>query len=134
MYQSAFERNHLTDFFPAQLIDFVLTGMDKQMHTSMILVDLQKAIDILDHAVILEKLKYFGFQTSVIKWFKSYLSNRKCLVCVDVFSEAGTLKYYVPQGSNLGPLPFLLYVNDPLQSLSQADSYLYVDNTCILPT
>ena len=43
----------------SQLIDFVLTGMDKQMHTSMILVDLQKAFDTLDHGVLLEKMKYF---------------------------------------------------------------------------
>ena len=78
-------------------IHFVATGMDKQMHTGMILIDLQKAFDTLDHGVILEKMKYFGFRESVIKWFESYLSNRKFLVCIDnVFSEAGTLKYSVP--------------------------------------
>ena len=59
-----------------------------------------------------KKMKYFGFQASVIKWFEPYLSNRKFLVCIDVFSEAGTLKYGVPQGSILGLLLFLLYVND----------------------
>ena len=101
------------------------------MHTGMILVDLQKAFDTLDHGVLLEKMKYFGFRASVIKWFESYLSNRKFLVCIDVFSEAGTLKYGVPQGSILGPLLFLLYVNDLPQSLSDAGSYLYADDTCI---
>ena len=101
------------------------------MHTVTILVDLQKAFDTLDHGVLLEKMKYFGFRTSVIKWFESYLSNRKFLVCIDVFSEAGTLKYGVPQGSILGPLLFLLYVNDLPQSLSDAGSYLYADDTCI---
>ena len=64
--------------------------MDNQMHSVMILVDLQKAFDTLDHCVLLEKMKYFGFQIAVIEWFESYLSNRKCLVCTDVFSEAGT--------------------------------------------
>ena len=102
------------------------------MHTGMILVDLQKAFDTLDHGVLLEKMKYFGFRASVIKWFESYLSNRKLLVCIDVFSEAGTLKYGVPQGSILGPLLFLLYVNDLPQSLSDAGFYLYADDTCIL--
>ena len=54
------------------------------------------------------------------------------MVCIDnVFSEAGTLKYGVPQGSILGPLLFLLYVNDLPQSLSDAGSYLYADDTCI---
>ena len=101
------------------------------MHTGMIIVDLQKAFDTLDRGVLLEKMKYFGFQTSVIKWFLSYLSNRKFLVCIDVFSEAGTLKYGVSQGSILGPLLFLLYVNDLPQSLSDAGSYLHTDDTCI---
>ena len=57
-----------------------------------------------DPYFIIEKMKYFGFWTSVIKWFESYLSNRKFLVCIDVFSETGTLKYGVPQGSILGSL------------------------------
>ena len=125
MYQSGFRTNHSTDLCLTQLIDFVATGMDKQMHTGLILVDLQKAFDTLDHRV-LEKLKYFGFWASVIKWFESYLSNRKFLVC-----EAGTLKYSVLQGSILGPFLFLLYVNDLPQSLSDAVSCLYADDTCI---
>ena len=76
-------------------------------------------------------MKYFGFWASVNKWFESYLSNRKFLVCIDVFSEAGILKYRVPQGSILGSLLFLLYVNDLPQSLSDAGSSLHADDTCI---
>ena len=66
-----------------------------------------------------------------IKWSESYFSNRKFLVCIDVFSEGGTLKYGVPLGSIVGLLLFLLYVNDLHQSLSDAGSYLYADDTCI---
>ena len=107
MYQAGFRANHTTDICLTQLTDFVSTGMDKQMHTGMILVDLQKVFDTLDHGVLLEKMKYFGFRTSVIKWFESYLSSRKFLVCIDnVFSEVGTLKYGVSQGSILGLLLF----------------------------
>ena len=76
MYQPGFRTNHSTDFRLAQLTDFVLTGMDKQMHTSMILVDLQKAFDTFDHGALHEKMKYFGFRISVIKWFEPYLSNK----------------------------------------------------------
>ena len=107
MFQAGFRTNHTTDICLTQLTDFVSTGMDKQMHTGMILVDLQKVFDTLDHGVLLEKMKYFGFRTSVIKWFESYLSSRKFLVCIDnVFSEVGTLKYGVSQGSILGLLLF----------------------------
>ena len=61
-----------------------------------------------------------------------HLSNRKFLVCIDdIFSEAATLKYSVPQGSIYGPLLFLLYLNDLPQSLSDAGSYLYANDTCI---
>ena len=102
------------------------------MHTGMILADLQSVFDTLDHGVLLEKMKYFGFRTSVIKWLESYLSDRKFLVYIDhVCSEAGTLKYGVPQCTILGPLVFLLYVNDLPQSLLEAGSYSYADNTCI---
>ena len=52
------------------------------MHAGMKLVDLQKAFDTLDHGVLLKKVKYFGFQTSVIKWLEFNLSNRKYLVCI----------------------------------------------------
>ena len=83
MYQSGFRTNHSTDHCLVRLIDFVATGMDKQMRTGMILVDLQKAFDTLDHGVLLEKMKYFGFRAPVIKWFESYLSNRTFLVCID---------------------------------------------------
>ena len=102
------------------------------MLTSIILTDLQKVFDILGNGALLEEMKYFGFRTSAIKWFVSYLPNRKFWVCIDnVFSEAGTLKYGVPQGSILRPVLFLLYVNDLPQSVSDAGSYLYADDTCI---
>ena len=58
MYQSSLRKNHSRDFCLAQVTGFVATGVDKQMHTGMILVDLQKAFDTLDHEVLLEKMKY----------------------------------------------------------------------------
>ena len=53
------------------MIVFVFTGMDEHMHTDLILVDLQKAFDTLDYRVLIEKMNYFGFRTSVINWFES---------------------------------------------------------------
>ena len=71
MYVSVRLSNHSANLFLTQLTDFVATGMDNKRHTGMILVDFQKAFDNLNHGVPLQKIKYFGFQTSVIKWFES---------------------------------------------------------------
>ena len=111
MYQSGFRTSYSTDLCIAQLIHFVATGMDKQMHTGMVLVDLHRAFDTSDHGVLLEKMKYFGFRVSVIKWFESYLSNRKFLICSDnCFSEAGTFKCIVSQGSLFLDHSFFCYM------------------------
>ena len=67
MYQSGSRTSHSTDFCLIQSIDLILTGMDKQMHACIMLVDLQKAFDTLVHGVLLEKIKNFGFRISVIK-------------------------------------------------------------------
>ena len=129
MYQSGSRINHSPDYHPAQLIDFLLTSMDKQLYTGMILIDLCKIFVILNYGVLLEKMKYFGFQTSAIKWFGPYLSNRNILASIDVFSDSGTLNYGVPHAFILGLLLFLLCVNDLPQSLSEYGSYLYADRT-----
>ena len=73
-----------------------------------------------------------GFKKLVIKWFKSYLSNRKFFMSIEgVFSEEGLLICVVLQGSILGPLLFLIYINDLPQSLSETASNLHADDTCI---
>ena len=106
--------------------------MDKGQHTGMILIDIQKVFDTLDHNVLLKKMECVGFKKPVIKWFKSYFSNRKFFVSIEgVFSEEGLLTCGVPQGSILGPLLFLIYINDVPQSLSETASTLYADDTCI---
>ena len=79
MHPSGFRRNHSTGFCLGQtLIDFVLTGTDKQIPNDMILVDLKKAFDTWHHVVLSEKMKDFGFWTSVIKWFKSQQKQKIC--------------------------------------------------------
>ena len=75
-----------------QLTDFILKGMDKGSHTGMILVDLQKAFDTLNHTVLLQKMECISFKESVIKWFQSYLSTRKFFVSLEnVFLDAGVI-------------------------------------------
>ena len=95
----------------------------------MILIDLQKTFDTLDHIIILDKMKCIGFSDKTLKWFHSYLTKRVIFVLLGiVFSEAGTINCRVPQGSILGPLLFLLYINDILQALSNTNAYLYADD------
>ena len=94
----------------AQQTGFVLTDMNKVLHTDMILIDLYKAFDRLYHKLLLEKMTMLGFKTPGIKWFESYLSKRRFFVSVDdVFSEAGISNCCVLQGSIIGSV-FLLMI------------------------
>ena len=98
----------------------------------MILIDLQKAFDTIDHKILLNKMEFIGFSASSIQWFKSYLENRTFSVQVeDSLSTPGILACGVPQGSILGPLLFLLYVNDMSQAVS-CDLLLYADDSCLV--
>ena len=85
--------------------------MHKEFHTGIILVDLKKAFNKLDHTVLSQKMECIGFKETVIKLFQSYLSNRDFFVTPkDVFSDAGLINCGLPQGSILGPLPLLIYI------------------------
>ena len=98
----------------------------------MILIDLQKVFDTIDHDILFTKIKYLGFSNHTINWFKSYFTNRTFKVNVnDVFSNPGFLTCGVPQGSILGPLLFLLYINDMPQAVS-CDLFLYADDSCLV--
>ena len=74
-YQPGFRRNHSTDTCLSYLNDKILNGFDQGKITGMILIDLQKAFDTINHKVLLGKLVYLGFSETAILWFKSYLSN-----------------------------------------------------------
>ena len=131
-YQSGFRSNHSTNSCLSYLCNKVQQGFEKGMLTGMILIDLQKAFDTIDHEIFLKKMRYLGFSDSAINWFKSYLENRTFSVQVeDSLSSLGDLKCGVPQGSILGPLLFLLYVNDMSQAVT-CDLLLYADDSCLV--
>ena len=98
----------------------------------MILIDLQKAFDTINHDIFLKKLSITGFSDHTVKWFQSYLSNRKFMVNLEnSFSKVPNISCGVPQGSILGPLLFLIYVNDMPMAVKR-DLVLYADNKCLV--
>ena len=98
----------------------------------MILIDLQKAFDTIDHQILLKKMKYLSFSKNTVTCFKSYLCERKFKISINTsYSSPSNLLCGTPQGSILGPLLFLLYINDLPQAVV-SDSLLYADDTCVV--
>ena len=114
------------------LNDKILKGFNDGLVTGMILIDLQKAFDTINHDMLLKKLSIIGFSDHTVKWFQSYLSNRKFTVNLKYsFSEVSSISCSVPQGSILGPLLFLIYVNEMPMAV-KCDLFLYADDTCLV--
>ena len=98
-------------------------------------MDLSKAFDTLDHKILLEKFKYYGITKITLSWFKSYLSNRSSYVIFNnTRSNININSIGVPQGSILGPLLFIIYINGMSCSTSFFDFIFYADVTSLLNT
>ena len=110
----------------------ITTGFQFGLHTGMILINLQKAFDTINHEILINKMEFSEFSKDIILWCKSYLSNRKFKVSLSkTFSERGKLLCGVPQGSILGPLLFLLYINDMPQAV-KCELLFYANDTYII--
>ena len=105
-------------------------NLDLGNYVGMLLLDLQKAFDTVNHNILISKLKCMGFSSSALKWFSSYLTDRT-QVCdvVGTLSDPQSIACGVPQGSILGPLLFLLYIN---YSWVQCKLLLYADDSALL--
>ena len=87
--------------------------MDNGLYTVMVMIDLQKAFDTVNHSLLSDKLHALGLNDISFSWFDSYLTNRTQKVdIIGTFSKPRMVPCGVPQGSILGPLLFLIYVND----------------------
>lgn len=105
-------------------------NVDKGLLNGVIFIDIKKAFDTIDHEIILQKLAKYGVDQDALKWLKSYLANRlqQCNVN-NHLSSTSPLNCGVPQGSIIGPLLFLIFINDLPNCLSLGSPRMYADDT-----
>ena len=123
--QFGFRAHHSTDMAIMQLVDKINNAVEKNETTIGVYLDLSKAFDTIDHDILLHKLDYYGFRGIVLDWFRDYLSNRTQYVSYnDNKSDLKTILCGVPQGSILGPLLFILYINDITNTSTLLDFFI----------
>ena len=127
------EKNHSTTNAISILVEKVSQSFACKKATLGIFLDLSKAFDTIDHTILLSKLNHYGVRGNALKWFTSYLKGRTQQVKYAGILSTTTLEVTsgVPQGSNLGPLLFLIYVNDFKNCLNDSDSLMFADDTSI---
>ena len=131
--QYGFRDEHSTELASVELIDRVMSAFEHKHTPVAIYMDLSKAFDTLDHKILLHKLQYYGIKGTELNWFKSYLYDRQQYVEINsTKSEYQKITTGVPQGSVLGPLLFLIYMNDIEEASSALKSILFADDSTFM--
>lgn len=131
--QYGFRQGYSTEHTILDIVNGIQSNMDVGKFSCGALVDLKKAFDTVDHGILLQKLAHYGFRGFINDWFRSYLHERAQVTVVgNKSSNKSIITCGVPQGSVLGPLLFLLYVNDIYCSSKKLKFYLFADDTNIL--
>ena len=132
--QSCFREGHSTESALILMIDSWLKAINDGKFVGCLMVDFRKAFDLLDHNILLQKLKLYKCDERSLSWFNSYLSNRTQRVPMNnKCSDSEHISFGVPQGYILGPLLFLIFINDLPLALKYAVTSidLYADDTTV---
>ena len=131
--QFGFRENHSTNHAIISIIQKIQNAIQNNKLAIGVFIDLQKAFDTVNHSILLEKLNHYGISDISNNWFRSYLTDRQQFVSIDGEKSDLTLtEHGVPQGSVLGPLLFLIYINDLHQCIHNSTSFHFADDTNLL--
>ena len=133
--QYGFRSMHSTEYAALDLIDRIITQMDNNELPINIYLDLSKAFDTIDHSILINKLEYYGIKGSHLRLLHSYLSNRKKYTEVNnTKSNILPITTGVSQGSILGPLLFIIYIDDFAEASRMFNFIMYADDTTLTST
>jgi hypothetical protein len=131
-HQYGFQKGKNTTDALMKFVSKIQDNFENKLQTITAYIDLKKAFDTCHHPYILLKLEAYGIRGTPLQWFSSYLNGRAQFVqSSTTVSERRTVTYGVPQGSNLGPVLFLLYINDLPNCINSSEAVLFADDTTI---
>ena len=130
--QFGFRQKHSASHAPISLTEKIKQTIEKGNLACGVFIDLKKAFDTVNHTILLQKLEHYLIRDIPLQWFKSYLTDRKQYVSVcGNTSETLQINCGVPQGSVLGPLLFVLYIDDLAKVSKKLKFFLFADDTNI---